>query len=80
LTQETLFACFVSVTIANNIPGKKTNRGKRIKGICSAAASLGVTRMHLWAVLKGHRQSKPLLTRYRAWKAKQKKPAKNLKP
>lgn len=42
---------------------KKTRAG-RIKGICAAAQSLRVTRAHLWAVLTGRRESKPLLARY----------------
>ena len=46
-----------------NIANKKS-RPNRIKGICAAADKLGVTRGHLWAVLKGRRDSTPLLERY----------------
>jgi hypothetical protein len=62
---------FVSVTIAGTKLAPKKNRGARIKGICADAEFLGVTRMHLWAVLKGHRESKPLLARYTALKVRQ---------
>jgi hypothetical protein len=60
------------MTVANSTSGQKPIRGKRIKGICADAEALGVTRMHLWAVLHGHRESKPLLSRYQALKQSQK--------
>lgn len=43
-------------------------RSPRIKGICKAAEELGVTHQHLWAVLRGKRQSKSLMRKYRAMK------------
>lgn len=36
----------------------------RYRGICKAAVSLGVTRVHLYLVLTGQRESKSLLDRY----------------
>lgn len=39
-------------------------RGERIAGIVADAAALGVTRGHLWEVLKGRRKSPDLLARY----------------
>jgi hypothetical protein len=50
-------------------------RGKRIKGICADSQILGVSRIHLWHVLHGHRESAPLLERYQILKAVQKKQA-----
>ena len=47
---------------------KVMKRGPRIKGICKAAAELGVTHRHLWAVLRGKRQSKSLMRKCRALK------------
>lgn len=38
---------------------------KVIPGICADARRLGVSRMHLWAVLSGRRESVPLMRRYR---------------
>jgi hypothetical protein len=35
-----------------------------IPGICADARSLGVSRMHLWAVLSGRRESAGLVRRY----------------
>jgi hypothetical protein len=46
-------------------------RGPSVAGICQAAAQLGVTRQHLWCVLSGQRESKPLTARYGEWKRKQ---------
>lgn len=52
----------------------KTERQKRdlrrekrhvIPGICADAKKLGVSRMHLWAVLSGRRESDGLVARYR---------------
>ena len=37
----------------------------RFKGICAAAKELDCSRVHLWHVLTGRRQSKSLLARYR---------------
>lgn len=39
-----------------------------IPGICADARRLGVSRMHLWAVLTGRRESEPLMRRYRAFR------------
>lgn len=39
----------------------------RFPGISLAATDLGVTRSHLWQVLAGKRDSKPLLARWQAW-------------
>lgn len=39
----------------------------RYPGITLAATDLGVTRTHLWQVLSGNRESKPLLARWKAW-------------
>lgn len=49
----------------------KKNHPKRFKGICADAIALNVTRVHLWKVLTGRRESKPLLARYRNWKRRQ---------
>ena len=46
----------------------KKNRPKRFKGICADAIALNVTRVHLWQVLTGRRESKPLLKEYRELK------------
>jgi hypothetical protein len=51
---------------------KKTRkRGPRIPGICADAEALGVHRIHLWNVLKGRRESRSLLRRYKALKQQQ---------
>ena len=47
---------------------KVKKRAPRIKGICKAAADLGVTHQHLWAVLRGKRKSKALMRNYRELK------------
>jgi hypothetical protein len=41
----------------------------RFPGISLAATELGVTRSHLWQVLSGNRESKPLQKRWHAWLA-----------
>lgn len=41
----------------------------RFPGISLAATDLGVTRSHLWQVLAGKRDSKPLMARWKAWLA-----------
>lgn len=38
----------------------------RFPGICAAARELGVTRVHLYLVLTGQRESRNLTARYRA--------------
>jgi len=43
----------------------------KFKGICKDAETLGVTRMHLFKVLNGNRESQPLLKRYEALKKQQ---------
>jgi hypothetical protein len=59
-----LQAYFGTVTVNRaNVVEKKT-RSKRIPGICLDAKACGVTRQHLYEVLKGNRESKPLLARY----------------
>lgn len=45
---------------------QKQPRAPKIAGLCAAAKRLGVSRGHLSFVLHGHRQSAPLLARYRA--------------
>lgn len=39
-----------------------------IPGICADARRLGVSRMHLWAVLSGRRESEGLVKRYEQMK------------
>jgi len=56
----------VAVTVSDSNDCRNRKRGASIAGICAAAANLGVSRQHLWAVLRGHRQSAPLLARYKA--------------
>jgi hypothetical protein len=43
---------------------KKPIRGKRINRICTDAKRLGVSRVHLWAVLRGRRNSPELIAKY----------------
>lgn len=45
-------------------------RATRFPGIVADAARLGVSRIHLYYVLTGQRESRPLLARYRDLKAK----------
>lgn len=47
---------------------KTQTRRKRIEGIVKAAEQLGVTRVHLYLVLTGQRESRSLLSRYHALK------------
>jgi len=49
--------------MSKHFSGRK--RAPRIKGICADADTLGVTRQHLYEVLKGRRASKVLSRRYR---------------
>src|ERR1700677_2044626 len=51
---------------------EKRHRGPRIRGIGEDAETLCVSRMHLWQVLKGQRQSQSLRARYQALKQSQK--------
>lgn len=44
-------------------------RGPRIKGITRDSVALGCSRQHLYAVIRCHRVSQRLLTRYHALKA-----------
>jgi hypothetical protein len=44
--------------------GKAKPRRVIHRGICAAAAELGVNRTHLWLVLSGRRQSRRLSERY----------------
>jgi len=55
------------------MPKPSRKRNPAIKGITLDAEALGVTRTHLYLVLTGNRESKPLLKRYRALKREQKK-------
>jgi len=50
---------------------RNPKRAPRIPGICADAEALGVTRIHLWCVLKGRRESASLKRRYAALKTKQ---------
>ena len=59
----------VAVTLAKEHVRQSAKRGARISGIVASASDLGVSRQHLWAVLTKRRESKPLLGRYRAWRA-----------
>lgn len=45
----------------------QTKRSQRIKypGISEHARRLGVSRLHLWMVLQGRRESRRLMNRYR---------------
>jgi hypothetical protein len=42
-------------------------RRPRIRGICTAAMALGVSRVHLHKVLVGERRSQSLTQRYQEW-------------
>ncbi len=48
-----------------------------IPGICADAQKLGVSRMHLWAVLSGRRESDGLVARYMELKKKNRIEVKN---
>jgi hypothetical protein len=54
---------------------KHFSRGWRFRGITQDARTLGVTHSHLWRVLMGQRDSKPLLARYRALQRKKERAA-----
>ncbi len=59
----------VKSAAASRINIKSTSsrqRAPRIHGICLAAATLGVSRVHLWKVLTGRRTSERLKARYDA--------------
>ena len=47
---------------------KPKSRRVQFVGIVADSAALGVTRVHLWLVLTGRRESQPLLARYAALK------------
>jgi len=49
----------------NTIPHQ--SRGARYPGVTIAARDLGVSRYHLWAVISGRRESKPMLKRWNQW-------------
>jgi hypothetical protein len=57
----------MATTYINGAPHQSLKA--RFPGITVAARELGVTRAHLWAVLSGHRDSKPLLARWKEWLA-----------
>jgi DNA-binding phage protein len=48
---------------------KVTPKARRFRGITKAARELGVDRTHLYRVLKGQRQSRALIRRYKALRA-----------
>jgi len=55
---------------------EKTKRGPtKYPGIVRTAEELGVTRVHLWLVLTGRRESQPLLARYSAHQDQQRRAA-----
>ncbi len=55
---------------------EKPKRGPtKYPGIIRDATELGVTRVHLWRVLTGERDSRLLMARYSALKARQLKKA-----
>lgn len=50
-------------------PGKSAYPdGKRFPGVCKAAEGLGVSRFHLYRVLRGERRSHRLMAEYRKLK------------
>lgn len=51
----------------------QTKRSQRIKypGISEHARRLGVSRLHLWMVLQGRRESRRLMERYRRLEVRQ---------
>jgi hypothetical protein len=51
-------------------PHQSRSRHIRFPGSALAASDLGVSRSHLHRVLRGERDSKPLLSRWNAWLAK----------
>lgn len=55
----------MATTYTNGVPHQSLK--SRHPGISIAAPELGVTRAHLWAVLNGKRDSKPLMGRWNAW-------------
>lgn len=59
----------VTVTSQKSNQKRKGKLRSRWPGIVRDAELLGVTRQHLFYVLKGERKSPPLLRRYRALKA-----------
>lgn len=56
----------------------RQNTRKVIPGICADARALGVSRMHLWAVLSGRRESDGLVRRYQELKAEDKTDGQNI--
>ncbi len=53
----------------------KKQRRPRTHGICAAAETLGVTRQHLYEVLRGRRVSRPLMAAYNDLKILEKRNA-----
>ena len=50
------------------VQAKKSPRGSsKYPGICKAALDLGVSRVHLWKVLTGRRESASLMRRWEEW-------------
>lgn len=52
--------------IRETIQTAKGKRNIRFRGVCKDALQLGVSRVHLYLVLSGRRESKRLLQRYEA--------------
>jgi hypothetical protein len=48
----------------HNTKAKPKRGPTKYRGIVRDATNLGVTRVHLWLVLTGRRESRPLLARY----------------
>lgn len=59
-----------SIVMLRETSTNRTHSGSRVKfaGICADAQRLGVSRVHLWLVLTGARQSRVLRQRYLALK------------
>lgn len=55
----------MATTYINGVPHQSLKA--RYPGITIAAEELGVTRTHLWQVLNGKRDSKPLMGRWKDW-------------
>ena len=64
------YLCIVRVEMSRAPKFKKQYR-PRIKGICTAAVELAVSRGHLRRVLNGERRSKSLSARFTAWQRQQ---------
>lgn len=67
VTAVDLLAAYVGVVRRKGLrrDGNPRQRCVQIPGICGAAVALGVSRQHLYEVLKGRRHSPRLARRYR---------------